>query len=113
MRTRGKTASAGVLLALLVGGGPALAEVSLEVGHEGAIVLADAPDSIPVTITAPETPETRDRPLRVSVNVGTFGPVERTGPGTYVTAYHPPKTRFPQLALVAVWLQTIVKSSYS
>lgn len=45
------------------------------------------------------------RPLRVAVNVGAFGPVQRVGPGRHETTYRPP-ARFPQVALVALWRET-------
>lgn len=47
-----------------------------------------------------------ERPLRVSVNVGRFEAVTREGPGHYRAVYVPPTTRFPQVALVAVWRET-------
>lgn len=71
----------------------------------GPLVLGDQ-DQVEVTITAPETPATIDRPLRVSVNVGTFGPIARVSAGLYRTTYTLPTTRFPQVALVAVWRET-------
>ncbi|OFX25863.1 MAG: hypothetical protein A2V77_09560 [Anaeromyxobacter sp. RBG_16_69_14] len=45
-------------------------------------------------------------PLRLSVNVGSFSEPERVAPGRYRALYVPPRTRFPQMALVAVWRET-------
>lgn len=41
----------------------------------------------------------------VSVNVGEFGPIREAKPGSYEADYTPPPTRFPQMALVAVWCE--------
>jgi hypothetical protein len=79
--------------------------ITLKVEAKEPLVLGEI-DSALVTISAPETKDTADRPLRVSVNVGRFGPVERQSPGVYTTTYTLPTTRFPQVALVAVWRET-------
>ncbi|MBL8957622.1 MAG: hypothetical protein JNK82_43005 [Myxococcaceae bacterium] len=69
-------------------------------------VLLGKTESVGVTITLDEPPGAEVRPLRVAVNVGSFSPVQRKGPGKYTTTYVPPATRFPQVALVAVWRET-------
>ncbi|MBK6688995.1 MAG: hypothetical protein IPG45_31295 [Deltaproteobacteria bacterium] len=98
-----------VCLASSVGAQQAAAEPSpvsaLTTTPAGPLILGDQ-DQLDVTITAPETPATIDRPLRVSVNVGTFGPIARVSAGLYRTTYTLPTTRFPQVALVAVWRET-------
>jgi hypothetical protein len=68
----------------------------------GAIVLGDT-QSAPVLIRVDESPGTEQLPLRLSVNVGQFSEPIRLGPGKYRATYVPPSTRFPQVALVAVW----------
>ncbi len=40
------------------------------------------------------------------MNVGSFSEPMRLGPGKYRVTYVPPTTRFPQVALVAVWRET-------
>lgn len=79
--------------------------IGLALDPPGPHVLGEVGE-IAVTITAPETPDTAERPLRVSVNVGQFGAVKRVRSGVYRTLYTPPSTRFPQVALVAVWRET-------
>lgn len=79
--------------------------IGLTIDKNGPVILGEDSE-VPVTITAPETSDTADRPLRLSVNVGAFGEVVRTGPGTYRATYFPPPSRFPQVALVAVWRET-------
>jgi hypothetical protein len=69
------------------------------------LILGDV-ETVDVVIRAPETPEVAGRPLRLSVNVGAFGPVERVEPGVYRSTYRLPETAFPQVALVAVWRET-------
>jgi len=78
------------------------ASISIE---GGAIVLGKT-ESSPVTIRVDEAPGTEDRPLRLSVNVGTFSEPVRVGPGKYRAVYVPPATRYPQVALAAVWRET-------
>lgn len=53
-----------------------------------------------------EEPPGEPRPLRLSVNVGSFGEVTRVEPGLYRAVYTPPKTLFPQVALVAAWRES-------
>ena len=69
-------------------------------------VLLGKTESVGVTITLDEPPGAEVRPLRIAVNVGSFSPPQRTAPGRYQTTYVPPPTRFPQVALVAVWRET-------
>jgi hypothetical protein len=83
------------------------------VGHAAASltldkqpVLLGKTESVGVTITLDEPPGAEVRPLRVAVNVGSFSPVERIGPGRYKTVYVPPRERYPQVALVAIWRET-------
>lgn len=78
------------------------ASVSLD---KGPIVLGRT-ESVGVTFTLDEAPGTEDRPLRLSVNVGSFASITRTAPGKYRSVYVPPTTRFTQVALVAVWRET-------
>ncbi len=73
---------------------------------EPETVVLGRVESARVTLTVDEAPGTEDRPLRLSVNVGSFGQVTRLGPGKYRSVYVAPTTRFPQLALVAVWRET-------
>ncbi|MGC4119796.1 MAG: Ig-like domain-containing protein [Myxococcales bacterium] len=72
---------------------------------QGPVILGRV-ESVGVTIRIDEAPGSEDRPLRLAVNVGSFGVAQRTGPGTYRAVYVPPTTRFPQVALVAVWKET-------
>ncbi|MGC4116413.1 MAG: Ig-like domain-containing protein [Myxococcales bacterium] len=66
-------------------------------GETGSVVL---------TLKVDEAEEDQERPLRLAANVGSFGEVTREGPGTYHVVYVPPTTRFPQVALIAVWKET-------
>ncbi|HUB09831.1 MAG TPA: hypothetical protein VMB50_22705 [Myxococcales bacterium] len=84
--------------------GPLAVASSLSLDR-GPLVLGET-GPVGVTIRAPEGPGEEDRPLRLSVNVGSFGEISRVGPGVYRTIYSPPPTRFPQVALVAVWRET-------
>src|SRR6185369_12945445 len=43
------------------------------------------------------------RPLRLAVNVGSLGAVERVAPGRHRIEYTPPATRHPQVALLGWW----------
>src|SRR5215831_2531942 len=79
--------------------------IALRVETDKPLVLGDV-EEVPVAFEAPETKETEDRPLRVAVNVGGFSTIERVGSGSYRAKYHLPETRFPQVALVAVWRET-------
>ncbi len=90
------------LLALAFAGRAAAASLSLE---KGPAVLGRA-DSLTVTVHTEEPAGTEDRPLRLSVNVGSFGEVVRLGPGVYRAVYQMPATRFPQVAIVAAWRET-------
>ncbi len=69
-------------------------------------VVLGRTESVGVSIHVDESAGTEARPLRLSVNVGSFGDVTRTGPGEYRSVYVPPITRYPQVALVAVWRET-------
>jgi hypothetical protein len=99
------------LCLLLAAADPAAAaSVSLD---EPRVVLGRT-ESVAVTLKVDEPPGAEDRPLRVAVNVGSFSEVTRVAPGVYRTVYVPPPTRFPQVALVAVWRETgpLAKVSY-
>jgi len=87
--------------ALVVGAAP----VEFEVRGPDPLILGDV-EAVEVRFSAPETQEVAGRPLRVSVNVGAFGPIEKLGPGVYRSTYRLPETAFPQVALVAVWRET-------
>lgn len=87
-----------VALALL----PALASAASLEPEKSPAVLGRF-DSVGVLVRVDEAPGTGDRPLRLSVNVGSFGEVTRLGPGVYRSVYTPPTTLFPQVALVAAW----------
>ncbi len=93
------------LVLILAGTAAPLARASSIALDRGPVVLGET-GPVGVTIRAPESPGEEDRPLRLSVNVGSFGPIARTAPGVYRTVYSPPPTRFPQVALVAVWRET-------
>jgi hypothetical protein len=82
----------------------ALAHVHLAV-REAPVVAGEAKDYA-VDLQTDEGPGDADRPLRISVNVGTFGPVKRVSAGHYETTYRPPETKFPQAAIVAIWRET-------
>lgn len=98
--TRGRIAAA---LALLAAAGVArAASLSIETG----VVVLGRTESATVTIRVDEPPGAEERPLRLSVNVGSFSEPRRLGPGKYRATYLPPPTRFPQVALVAVWRET-------
>lgn len=66
-------------------------------------VVLGRTESVGVTFRVEEPPGGVPPPLRLAVNVGAFGPVTRQGPGVYRGVYTPPSTRFPQMAVVAVW----------
>src|SRR5512138_847643 len=81
---------------------PRSASIHIE---KGAVVLGKT-ESMPMTIRVDEPAGADIRPLRIAVNVGSFSEPTRLGPGKYRVVYIPPSTRFPQLALVAVWRET-------
>jgi len=100
--TAARTSRALAALLLVAPGAARAASISIE---GGAIVLGKT-ESSPVTIRVDEAPGTEDRPLRLSVNVGSFSEPVRVGPGRYKAVYVPPPTRYPQVALAAVWRET-------
>ena len=71
----------------------------------GPVVLGRT-ESVGVTIRVEEPPGSEERPLRLAVNVGSFSEITRVSRGVYRSAYVPPSTLFPQVALVAVWRET-------
>jgi hypothetical protein len=88
---------------LAVASSPAMAaSISFD---RGPIVLGKT-ESVGVTIRVDEPEGEPERPLRLAVNVGSFGPVTRARAGQYRSIYIPPEARFPQVALVAVWRET-------
>lgn len=91
-----------VLCAVLA---PAVSRAS-SINIEGGAVVLGKTESVPITIRVDEPPGAELRPLRLAVNVGSFSEPTRLGPGKYRAIYIPPSTRFPQLALVAVWRET-------
>ncbi len=80
------------------------ADASLQL-EKSPIVLGQT-ESVAVAITISEPAGEELRPLRLAVNVGSFSPVQRVGQGKYRAVYTPPSTRFPQVALVAVWRES-------
>ena len=80
--------------------------------HAASLQLEKTPiilgqtESVGVTIEIDEPDGADVRPLRLAVNVGSFAPVQRLSAGHYKTTYTPPSTKFPQVALVAVWRET-------
>lgn len=98
----GRAATSCLLVVVFAAGGAQAASISFD---EDPIVLGRT-ESATAIIEAEETPGTEDRPLRVSVNVGSFGEVTRIARGKYRAVYHPPRTRFPQFAFVAVGRET-------
>lgn len=94
-----------VLIAVLACGLPGTARPASLTLDKEPVVLGRV-ESVGVIVKVDEPAGTADRPLRLAVNVGSFGDITHTGPGTYRTVYVPPTTRFPQVALVAVWRET-------
>ncbi|HEX7490033.1 MAG TPA: hypothetical protein VF341_14085, partial [Anaeromyxobacteraceae bacterium] len=68
----------------------------------GPIVLGQTEQAM-VVLQVEEPAGTEGQPVELAVNVGSFGPVERVGPGRHRARYTPPATRHPQLALVGWW----------
>jgi hypothetical protein len=93
------------LAALALAAGPALAGAASLSIDGGAVVLGKT-ESVPITVRVDEPPGTEVLPLRLSVNVGSFSEPTRIGPGKYRTVYLPPATRYPQVALVAIWRES-------
>lgn len=82
------------------------ASAAARIEVDEATIILGRTESTAVHFFVDEAPATVDRPLRVSVNVGRFGEVTREAPGHYRAVFVPPSTRFPQVALVAVWRET-------
>jgi hypothetical protein len=95
------TRATAVLLAAWAGAALA-ASISLQ---KGPVILGQDQE-VGVTLRVDEIKGTEDLPLMLEVNVGSFGPVSRVGPGVFKTTYRLPKTLFPQVALVAAWRET-------
>jgi hypothetical protein len=92
------------LVAALLLGATSARAATLTV-QDGPVVLGKT-ESSSVVILVDEAPGTEGAPLRLSVNVGAFSEPTRFAPGRYRATYTPPSTRFPQMALVAVWRET-------
>jgi hypothetical protein len=90
------------LLALLWASAAGAATVELD---QQPVVLGRT-ESVGVTLRVDEDPRGAGHPLRLAVNVGAFGAVTREAPGVYRSVYIPPETRFPQVALVALWRES-------
>src|SRR3990172_1925611 len=73
---------------------------------DGDAVVLGRTESAKVLVRVDEHPAEDAPLLRLSVNVGSFSEPERVAPGQYRAVYVPPRTRFPQMALVAVWRET-------
>jgi len=100
--SRTRSLGAAALFALWATGAPA-ASLSLQ---KGPLILGQDTE-VGVTVRVDEPPGTDpDLPLLLEVNVGSFGPVSRVGPGVFKTRYRLPGTLFPQVALVAAWRET-------
>jgi hypothetical protein len=94
----------GLLLLCVTATATATAATRVEV-DEQEIILGRTESTV-VHFFVEEDEGAQDRPLQVSVNVGKFGDITREGRGHYRAVYVPPATRFPQVALVAVWRET-------
>jgi len=93
-------------LAALLLAGMASVALGASLSVEGGVVVLGRTESSPVVIRVDEPPGTEVLPLRLSVNVGHFSEPLRLGPGRFRAVYTPPASRFPQVALVAVWRET-------
>jgi hypothetical protein len=102
---KASTARGARLVAALLALAPA-AGWAASLSIEGGAVVLGKTESVPITVRVDEPPGTEELPLRLSVNVGTFSEPTRLGPGKYRAIYLPPSTRYPQVALVAVWRET-------
>src|ERR1700694_1882158 len=60
--------------------------------EDGPIVLGQTEQAM-VLLQVEEPAGTEDQPVRLAVNVGSFGPVERVGPGGHRGRYTPPAAR--------------------
>jgi hypothetical protein len=89
-------------LAASISATPSISSISID----GNVVVLGRTESAKVLVRVDEHPAADAPPLRLSVNVGSFSEPERVAPGQYRAVYVPPRTRFPQMALVAVWRET-------
>ncbi len=89
-------------LAASISASPSTSSVSID----GSAVVLGRTESAKVLVRVDEQPAADASPLRLSVNVGSFSEPDRVAPGQYRALYVPPRTRFPQMALVAVWRET-------
>ena len=101
----GVASGARVVAAVMAALAPFTARAA-SIAIEGGAVVLGRTESVPVVIRVAEPPGSEDRPLRLAVNVGSFSEPTKIGKGTYRAIFIPPSTRFPQLALVAVWRET-------
>jgi hypothetical protein len=102
----------GVLAALALAGVACVAShaIASSIALDRSPIVLGETGPVGVTVRVDETAGTEDRPLQLSVNVGSFGDIARIGPGIYRSVYTPPTTKFPQMALVAVWRETGVNA---
>jgi hypothetical protein len=105
-RRLGSRTRAALLAGLLLGLVPLAPARAASLRLDAGAVVLGRTSSVGVTLWVEESAATEGRPLRLSVNVGAFGEVKRLSPGVYRAEYTPPATRFPQVALVAVWHET-------
>lgn len=93
-------------LALLAGSGVARADAGrLEIRAKGPLVLGDF-DQVAIALAVEEGPEMNGRPLQVSASAGSVESLRRLEAGRYEAIFKPPKTRFPQVAVIAFWFET-------
>jgi hypothetical protein len=85
---------------------PAASSRGASLTVEKAPVVLGKVEAVEAILRIEEPPGTAELPLRLSVNVGSFGEVTRLEAGVYRATYTPPPTRFPQVALVAAWRET-------
>jgi hypothetical protein len=97
----GAVAALAAAVSLAAAGAARAASLQLD----DAVVLGRT-ESVAVVLRVDEPPGAEAKPLRLSVNVGSFSEPVRVGPGKYRAVYVPPPTRFPQVALVAVWRES-------
>lgn len=90
-------ASLGVLAALW-----ASSVLAQFVAEPQRVVLGRTPE-VTLNLTVPVAPDDETRRLFISANVGAVDRIERVGPGRFRARYTPPSTRYPQVAMLAVW----------
>jgi len=78
-----------------------LAAGAATIEFQGGTVVLGRAEKVAASI-ALEEPE-KAAPLRLAVSAGSFSAPERVKPGLYRAEYTPPPTRFPQLAIAALY----------